>query len=130
MPKSSRAPSREPQANDVPHALLHRPDRPANPARRPHAKRTASDGDTTRSSLKHDARPLLIGAGVGAALAFSVVALRGRDRRPTLALFANANPDFLSAIIKAAVFAIGHSSARRTFAGVVARAVGQAVTSR
>jgi hypothetical protein len=76
--------------------------------------------------VKKDARPLLIGAGLGAAAALAVVAARAKQR-PTVALFASPNSTFLSAAVKVAVLVIGRTIARRGLANVVTRAVGQAV---
>jgi hypothetical protein len=76
---------------------------------------------------KKHASPLLIGAGIGATVALSVVALRSREKPATLALFASPNSTFLSAIVKTAAFAIGKSAAKGSLAGLVARVVGKAM---
>jgi hypothetical protein len=129
MPKSA-ALSPAPQANDSSVPLAQPTHARRSPTKAAKHGALVAQGQSGLSNLKSEARPLLIGAGIGAAVALSVVALRSKERPPTLALFANANPDFLSVLVKAAVFAIGRSSARNTFAGVVARAVGQAVTAK
>jgi hypothetical protein len=76
---------------------------------------------------RKSASPLLIGAGIGAAVALSVVALRSRDKRPTVALFASPNSTFFNAIVKTVAFAVAQSTAKGSLAGLVARAVGKAV---
>lgn len=76
---------------------------------------------------RKSASPLLIGAGIGAAVALSVMALRSRDKRPTVALFASPNSTFFNAIVKTVAFAVAQSTAKGSLAGLFARAVGKAV---
>jgi hypothetical protein len=70
---------------------------------------------------------MLIGAGIGAALALSVVALRPREKRPTVALFASPNSTFFNAIVKTVAFAVAQTAAKGSLASLVARAIGKAV---
>lgn len=76
---------------------------------------------------RKSASPLLIGAGIGAAVALSVVALRSRDKRPTVALFASPNSTFFNAIVKTVAFAVAQSASKGSLTGLLARAVGKAV---
>jgi hypothetical protein len=141
---TARALSHPDEAND-----LHSGKAPA--ARDSHTKRAAAKATSSKGSshgaaqpqrapsrelkiaqlalgqAKKHASPLLIGAGIGATVALSVVALRSREKPATLALFASPNSTFFSAIVKTAAFAIGKSAAKGSLAGLVARVVGKAM---
>jgi hypothetical protein len=97
--------------------------------RRSHAasKPSSAAPPVTLTHVKEHASPLLIGAGLGAAVALSVVALRSRERTPTVALFASPNATFFSALVKTAAFAVERTATKGSFANLVARAVGKAV---
>jgi hypothetical protein len=128
MPKSARALSAAPQANDPEPGLIATSPTAASRKRAPgKAELATAKGEAVLAMVKADARPLLIGAGVGAALALSVVALRSREKQPTLALFASPNSTFLSMVVKTAAFAIGRVSAHDSLAHVLARAVSKTV---
>lgn len=139
---------REDQANDAPLATTA-VSRAARP-KRARAKRSAqtpngesteatneppiggdSEGGVAQAPLvlaRKSASPLLIGAGIGAAVALSIVALRSRDRRPTVALFASPNSTFFNAIVKTVAFAVAQTATKGSLTSLVARAVGRAVT--
>jgi hypothetical protein len=84
-------------------------------------------GQVALGQAKKHASPLLIGAGIGATVALSLVALRSREKPATVALFASPNSTFFSAIVKTAAFAIGRSAAKGSLVGLVARVVGKAL---
>ena len=97
---------------------------------RPQGKSTAL-GETVAKLAEVQAKQhgpsLLIGASIGAAVALSVVALRTREKPPTIALFASPNSTFLSAIVKTAAFAVERAASKGSLAGLVARVVSKAV---
>lgn len=132
MPKAAHSLPHAVHADDTPEARAARSGgtNPVKRAKGKLAKGTRSAGANERAAailrVKEDSRPLLIGAGLGAAVALAVVALRTKERPPTLALFASPNSTFLSAVVKAAAFAIGRSAAQGSFASLVARAIGRA----
>jgi hypothetical protein len=134
---TARALSPAEQANDTQttHAPAKRTRVKASAVKREHARhhavqRTPSDRAPTKLAVaqaKKHASPLLIGAGLGAAVALSIVALRSKERAPTLALFASPNSTFFSALVKTLAFAVGHAAPKDSLAGLVARAAGKAV---
>jgi len=69
----------------------------------------------------------LVGAGIGAALTLSLVALRSRERPATFTLFSSKKSPLASALVKTAVFAIAQASARGSITNLVARAVGNSL---
>ncbi len=88
------------------------------------SKRGSSSSKTSKSRLEGQASTLLVGAGIGAALTLSLVALRSRERPATLALFSSKQSPLASALVKTAVFAIARASARGSITNLLARAVG------
>jgi hypothetical protein len=134
---TARALSPAEQANDTQttHAPAKRTRTKASavkrePAAHQAAQRNRSDRESTRlvvAKAKKNASPLLIGAGLGAAVALSIVALRSRQQPPALALFASPNSTFFSAFVKTVAFAVGHAAPKDSLAGLVARAAGKAV---
>jgi hypothetical protein len=134
---TARALSPAEQANDTEttRAPTERTRAKANAAKREHAPRQAVQRAPSRreptklavAQAKKHASPLLIGAGLGAAVALSIVALRSKERPPTLALFASPNSTFFSALVKTVAFAVGHAAPKDSLAGLVARAAGKAV---
>ena len=134
---TARALSPAEQANDTEttHAPAKGTRTRASAAKREHAprqatRRTPSSRESTKLAVaqaKKHASPLLIGAGLGAAVALSIVALRSKERPPTLALFASPNSTFFSALVKTVAFAVGHAAPKDSLAALVARAAGKAV---
>lgn len=138
MPKAAHSLHHPAQTNDPPeargtHAEHPKPVKDASHGSRGKEKQvkttksaSAADRAAAIARIKKDTRPLLIGAGLGAAVALTVVALRTKQRAPTLALFASPNSTFLSAVVRAAAFAVERTAAQGTLASLVARAVGRA----
>jgi hypothetical protein len=134
---TARALSPAEQANDTQttHAPAKRARTKASAVKGEHAprqaaQRTPSSRESTKLAVaqaKKHASPLLIGAGLGAAVALSIVALRSKERPPTLALFASPNSTFFSALVKTVAFAVGHAAPKDSLAALVARAAGKAV---
>jgi hypothetical protein len=86
------------------------------------AKRDLSTGKSLRSHLNSQASALLFGAGIGAALTLSVVALRAKGRPPTTPLF-DKKSTLASVLLKTAVYAVGRVSTRGSITNLLARAV-------
>ena len=132
---TARALSPAEQANDThtTHAPAKRARAKASAVKREPATHHAAerrDRESTQlvvAKAKRNASPLLIGAGLGAAVALSIVALRSKERSPTLALFASPNSTFFSALVKTVAFAVGHAAPKDSLAALVARAAGKAV---
>jgi hypothetical protein len=108
--------------------LAHQPaPKAAKPrSKQPDAKRAVSSGKKAVNRLEGHASTLLVGAGVGAALTLSLVALRAKQPQPAFTLF-NKKSTLASVLVKTAVFAIARASTRGSITNLFARAVGNSL---
>ncbi|HEY5372136.1 MAG TPA: hypothetical protein VIK01_00555, partial [Polyangiaceae bacterium] len=70
------------------------------------SKRAGLSSKKSKTRLEGHASTLLVGAGIGAALTLSLVALRSKERPATFTLFNGKKSTLASALVKTAVFAI------------------------
>jgi hypothetical protein len=91
------------------------------------AQRDVSSTKSSQSRSEGQASTLLVGAGIGAALTLSIVALRAKERPPTFALFRGQKASLASALVKTAVYAIARASKRGSVTNLLARAVGSSL---
>jgi hypothetical protein len=103
MPKLARATSKTDKRND--------------------AKRDVSSTQSGLSRSEGQTSTLLVGAGIGAALTLSIVALRAKERPPAFTLFSSRKAELASALVKTAAYAIARASSRGSIANLLARAV-------
>jgi hypothetical protein len=73
--------------------------------------------------LKQDAKPYLIGAGVGATVGVALAALTIRRPTPAFALFSEPKSKVFAGVAKIAALAIGRALLRRAMAHAAARVV-------
>src|SRR5882724_7298861 len=118
MPKLARAIG-EPEIANQPAAnaaaarnLSPRPRATKSSSKRTEAKPVSSNLANSPSPLEGQTSTLLVGAGIGAALTLSIVALRAKQPQPTFTLFSGKKSTLASALIKTAVFAIARASTR------------------
>jgi len=78
---------------------------------------------TALARLKQDAKPFLIGAGVGAAIGIALAALTIRRPTPAFALFPEPKSKVFAGVAKVAALAIGRAVLRRAMAHAAARVV-------
>jgi hypothetical protein len=90
------------------------------------AKHDASSVKKSSNRLEGHASALLVGAGVGAALTLSLVALSTKQPQPTFSLF-NKKSTLASVLVKTAVFAVARASTRGSLTNLFARAVGNSL---
>ncbi len=70
----------------------------------------------TRARLEQNAKPFLIGAGVGAAVTAAVVVLTSKKPAPSFTLFAEPKSKAFAGVAKIALVAIGRTLLRRALA--------------
>ena len=104
-----------------------RPKTAKSSLKRATSKRGGARSKKAKTRLQGQASKLLVGAGIGAALTLSLVALRSKERPATFTLFNGKKSTLASALVKTAVFAIARASARGSITNLVARAVGSSL---
>jgi hypothetical protein len=80
----------------------------------------ASPKPTTLERIRENAAPLLLGAGVGAGLAFAVTTLTYK-KGPRFTLFPVSQSTLLGSVAKVALLAVGRALLRRVLADAVAK---------
>ena len=80
----------------------------------------------SRNPLDGQASTLLLGAGIGAAIALSLVALRTKERAQPQ-LFGRNENTLASTLVRTAVYAIARASTRGSLTNLFARAVGNSL---
>ena len=92
------------------------------------SERNAAKRDVSSPNrLQGSASTLLLGAGIGVALTLSIVAVRAKERPPTLALFSSKRSTLASALVKTAAYAVERASTRGSITNLLARAVGSSL---
>jgi hypothetical protein len=89
------------------------------------AMESESAPPTALERLKQDAKPFLIGAGVGATVGIALAALTIRRPTPAFALFPEPRSKMLAGVAKVAALAIGRALLRRAMAHAAARVVAE-----